>query len=100
MYGPQGIDVETVREGHAVELARLTSLMSTPDPSTTHGDIVDTSNERLISARMAKDIILHILDALARASDVIPPLKSTANGLLFFVTHADVSMYKLSRLRY
>ncbi|VDC05444.1 unnamed protein product [Peniophora sp. CBMAI 1063] len=95
-----GVNVETVREGHGHELDRLARLAATTAP-TSEANTRPTPLKRattMLSVNV-KDTLLLALEAIARTSDAIPPLKGATNGLLFFVTHADVMFGNRSKIQ-
>lgn len=91
--------VELNPERRRTELARLTWLTVTPNPSTGASTTSAGASSRTISGTVAKDALLFVLEAIAQSSDAFPPLKSAANGLLFFATCADVSLCQFIHIR-
>lgn len=75
------------------ELARLLVILVTPDPPTGVNNTSASADWTTIYGTIAKDALLFTLECIVQASDVFPPLKSAASGLLFFATSADVSLY-------
>lgn len=72
------------------ELARITVVIVTPDPTSGTNSTSASTNQRASSRTLAKDTLLLALEAIVRSSDAFPPLKSAASSLLFFATYADV----------
>ena len=74
------------------ELAALVLILITPDPPTGAGSTSTGSTHHAICGAITKDALLLLLEGIVQSSDVFPPLKSAASGLLFFATCADVSI--------
>ena len=74
------------------ELARLTIILITPDPTTGARSTSSGASQHTQLKEIAKDTLVCALDALAQSSDAFAPLKSVACGLMFFTTLADVSI--------
>ena len=74
------------------ELARLTIILITPDPTTGARSTSSGASQHTQLKEIAKDTLVCALDALAQSSDAFAPLKSVACGLMFFATLADVSI--------
>ena len=73
------------------ELARLVLILVTPDPPTRANNTSIGSTYHAICGTITKDVLLLLLEGIVQSSDAFPPLKSTASGLLFLATCADVS---------
>ncbi|KZV69412.1 hypothetical protein PENSPDRAFT_686392 [Peniophora sp. CONT] len=81
------------------ELARLTWLVVTPDPTTGAGSASTNATRHNIAGAIAKDAVLFALEAIVQSTDVFPPLKSAASGLLFFATYADMASSNKRQVR-
>ncbi|KZV64254.1 hypothetical protein PENSPDRAFT_690944 [Peniophora sp. CONT] len=86
-------------ENPEAELARLTWLIVTPGPTIEASSTSASSNRNTISGTIAKDTLLFALEAIVQSSDIFPPLKSVASGLLFFATYADMASDNKKQVR-
>ncbi|KZV59194.1 hypothetical protein PENSPDRAFT_695350, partial [Peniophora sp. CONT] len=82
-----------------VELARLTLLIVTPDPTSGPRNTSASSNRHAISGIIARDTLLFVLEGIVQSSDAFPPLKSAASGLLFFATSAEIASSNKKQVR-
>ncbi|KZV68387.1 hypothetical protein PENSPDRAFT_687262 [Peniophora sp. CONT] len=97
-YGPRGADIEKVVANHGVEFARLTWIIVAPNP-TSGTRVTSTYDGPPVSGTLAKDMLLFTLEAVVHSGDAFPPLKSAANGLLFFATCAEMATSNKKQIR-
>ncbi|KZV69413.1 hypothetical protein PENSPDRAFT_753386 [Peniophora sp. CONT] len=96
-WDPQGNLVE--RKNPEAELARLTWIIVTPEPTIGASSISTSSNRRTVSETIVKDAVLFALEAIVQSSDVFPPIKSAASGLLFFTTSVEMASSNKKQVR-
>ncbi|KZV64252.1 hypothetical protein PENSPDRAFT_656726 [Peniophora sp. CONT] len=81
------------------ELARLTWILVTPNPTIGAGSTSASSSRHAISGTITKDALLFVLEAIVQSSDAFGPLKSAASGLLYFVTSAEMASSNKKQVR-